>query len=192
MFSFGFDQAEQQSVPLEIGQIWRNNHTRELVKIIYNCLIVSCSIKLICNRDADISIHNSSLVEPPVGVEDDDVSRVEDSLGRSSWITEAKQCPPHLQLSLSAGPPALWRRCQTPPLLSSYLSLPGWKSNLVNMAGSSIARSSDEKPGLGPKKSGWMEEVRAWEVFCELLLCFWVTVRPANIPQQSDTMRLES
>ena len=63
-------------------------------------------VKLISNSNADIPWQDPCLVEPPVGVDDDDIPRVEDSL----------------QLSrVHACPPTLWWRCQAPPLLSSYL-----------------------------------------------------------------------
>ena len=105
-------------------------------------------------------------MEPDVGVDDYDVSRVEDGADNSP-----------------TGPPTLWRRPEVPGLTAGYLSLPGGHVHVINVEVSSGSRGSDEDPRLLRWGGVRVEEVRTTVEMMELLGHGLLADGPANVPQ---------
>ena len=90
-------------------------------------------------------------MEPDVGVDHNDVSRVKDGADNSP-----------------TGPPTLWRRPEVPGLTARYLSLPGGHVHVINVEVSSGSRGSDEDPRLLRWGGVRVEEVRTTVEMMEL------------------------
>ena len=124
------------------------------------------SIEFISNDDTDVCPLDLGAVEPDVGVDDDDVPRVEDCTDNSP-----------------TGPPALRGRPKVPGLTARYLGLPGGHVHVINVEVSSGPRGSDEDPRLLRRSGVWVEEVRTTVEMMELLGHGFLADCPAHVPQ---------
>ena len=107
-------------------------------------------------------------MEPNVGVDYDDVSRMEGGADNST-----------------TGPPTLRRRPEVPGLTARYLSLPGGlvlHQNTINVIRSSGV-GSDEDPWPLRWSRVWLEELRKIIEMTELLGHRSLTDCPAHVPQ---------
>ena len=104
-------------------------------------------------------------MEPDVGVDDYDVSRVEDGADDSP-----------------TGPPAFRGRFEVPGLTTRYLSLPGGHVHVINMEVGSGPRGSDEDPRLLWRSGVRVDEVRPPVELVELLGHLLLADGPAHVP----------
>ena len=104
-------------------------------------------------------------MEPDVGVDYDDVSRMEGGADNST-----------------TGPPTLRRRPEVPGLTARYLSLPGGLAHEINVIRSSRPRGSNEDPRNLRRTEVRMEELRRTIEMTELLGHRSLTDCPAHVP----------
>ena len=105
-------------------------------------------------------------MEPDVGVDDYDVSRVEDGADDSP-----------------TGPPAFRGRFEVPGLTAGYLSLPGGHVHVINMEVGSRPRGSDEDPRLLWRSGVRVDEVGPAVELVELLGHLLLADGPPHVPQ---------
>ena len=105
-------------------------------------------------------------MEPDVGVDYDDVSRMEGGADNST-----------------TGPPTLRRRPEVPGLTARYLSLPGGHVHVINVKVSPRPRCSDEDPRLLRRSGVRVEELRPAVQMVELLGDRLLADGPAHVPQ---------